>query len=227
MILRNITNGTCADCTIDRQFHIAQSVWQAACSRKKDFSLKSENRAENIAGAGLPTNGLLHRREGRGAQTQLGEWGMRIWESEALKQIASQLPTANLDLNARRPRAVTNTHMFDDLSWLPSRAACLSSEAPSPHLQAAGLPGPQPSDRACGRCFCKIRRPRLEKLTEPKSQGDSHFRRHGPKPRRRSGNRDLQSSESLRGCFSKIPVGNCLGLAVNCLEFSRLALAEV
>eukprot|EP00439_Symbiodinium_sp_Y106_P083167 s109_g23.t1 len=47
-------------------------------------------------------------------------------DERALKQIASQLPTANLDLNA-----------------------------PSPHLQAAGL---------------------LEKLTEPKSQGDSHFR---------------------------------------------------
>lgn len=47
-------------------------------------------------------------------------------DERALKQIASELPTANLDLNA-----------------------------PSPHLQAAGL---------------------LEKLTEPKSQGDSHFR---------------------------------------------------
>ncbi|CAE7190338.1 Osgin1, partial [Symbiodinium pilosum] len=47
-------------------------------------------------------------------------------DERALKRIASELPTTNLDLNA-----------------------------PSPHLQAAGL---------------------LDKLTEPNSQGDSHFR---------------------------------------------------
>ena len=56
---------------------------------------------------------------GLGAQKELGESGAEKRESEALKQIASELPTANLDLNARSPRALRKAHTHLRLKHCP------------------------------------------------------------------------------------------------------------